>query len=526
MTRGVHLGSGPQHRGRQAHDDLALTASGGHPAVTDALRAMFTRDFAYLGVSALQVVLAALITPILTRLVGVGEFGQLALAIVVAQLLGVTFSLGLPFAAQRVFVGEDGDHRSRGVLAISAVLAATAGCVVVLAAPAWGPAVGLDRVLDARLAALWAACFALTLTSLAMLRSRDRLKMAIFVAALQSLGAQATGLALLHWWAPTVTSYLCGLIIGQGTAALAGLLALTPNWSALATIRRYGGIFLFGLPMVPQQLSAFILGVGDRAVVRHVLGSAAVGRYSVAYNVGSLGFMLLVFVNQAWEPRIYAVADRVARSRLLASSRDMMNLLLIPVVCGLAAGAPLVLRVWVPESFHPAELTPIVAIVAICTFPFGQFVANLRALMSEGKTGRAAAATLAAAVVNIGLNIAMVPFLGITGSAIATVLSYGLCARLTRPPASSGLQVPGPSALLRTLIGSTIAVTLAIGELPTSPTWLVLRLAICAAALLAFALLLRRAIAGSETPGRLLAPAVVHPQQAPSRNTPTRWQPK
>ena len=240
--------------------------------------------------------------------------------------------------------------------------------------------------------------------------------------------------------------------------------------------------------------------------MRHVLGSAAVGRYSVAYNVGSLGFILLVFVNQAWMPRIYAVADRVARSRLLASSRDMMNLLLIPVVCGLAAGAPVVLGVWVPTSFHPAELTPIVAIVAICTFPFGQFLANLRALMSEGRTGRAAVATLVAAAVNIGLNVVMVPFLGITGSAIATVLSYALCARLTRPPVSSGLQVPRASVLLRTLIGGAVAVTLAIGVLPTSPVWLAIRLVMGAGALLAFALLLRRAMTGFETSGRLVTP--------------------
>ena len=102
-------------------------------------------------------------------------------------------------------------------------------------------------------------------------------------------------------------------------------------------------------------------------------------------------------------------------------------------------------------------------------------------------------ATLVAAVVNIGLNVAMVPFIGITGSAIATVLSYALCARLTRPSVSSGLQVPGPSALLSILIGGAVAVTLAIGVLPTSPAWLALRLAMGAGALLAFALLLRRA---------------------------------
>lgn len=496
----------PSSPDARPYDDVVLTAPGDHPAATNALRAMFTRDFVYLGVSVLQVVLVALVTPILTRRLGVGEFGQLTLAIVVAQVLGVTFNLGLPFVAQKVFAGKDGDRRSRGVLAISAVLTVAASLVVGLAAPAWGPAVGLNQVLDARLAALWAACFALTMTSLAMLRSRDKLRMAIFVAALQSVGAQAAGVLLLYWWAPTVTSYLCGLIIGQGAAALIGLLTLRPVWSALAAIRRYGPIFLFGLPMVPQQLSGYILGLGDRVVIRHVLGSAAVGRYSVAYNIGSLGFILLVFLGWAWMPRIYAVADRAARSRLLASSRDMMNLLLIPVVCGLAAGAPVVLEVWVPQSFHPAELTPIVAIIAICTFPFGQFQANLRALMSEGRTARAAVATLVAAAVNIGLNVVMVPFLGITGSAIATLLSYALCARLIRPPVSSGLQVPGASVLLRTLIGGAVVVTLAIGVLPTSPVWLDIRLAMGAGALLAFALLLRRTMAGFATSSRLVTP--------------------
>ncbi len=477
---------------------------------------MFTRDFLYLGVSALQVVLVALMTPILTRRVGLGQFGQLTLAIVVAQLLGLTFSFGLPFAVQKVFAGEDGDRRSRGVLAISAVLAVAASLLAILAAPAWGRAVGLDRVLDARLVAWWAACFALTLTALALLRSADRLWMAIFVAALQSLGAQAVGVLLLFWRTPTVTSYLCGLIIGQAAAGVVGLLALRPDWSALAAVRRYGGAFLFGLPMVPQQLSGFILGVGDRVVVRHVLGSAAVGRYSVAYNLGNLGFILLVLVNQAWMPRIYAVADRDARSRLLASSRDLMNLLLIPVVCGLAAGAPLVLEVWVPPSFQPAKLTLIVAIIAICTFPFAEFVANLRALMSEGKTGRAALATLIAAAVNVVLNVVMVPFLGITGSAIATVLSYSLCARLTRPPQSSGLEVPGASVRLRALTGGAIAVTLAMGILPTSPAWLAIRLAVVAWATLAFGLLLHRAMAGSDTFGRLVTLVVARRQRSRS----------
>ncbi len=486
------------------------TALGDHPAVTDALRGMFSRDFVYLVVSALPWVLTAGVTPILTRRLIVAEYGQFALALVVMQILGPIFSFGLPFATQKVFAGEDGHRRARGVLAVSAVLAVAAGLVVALAAPAWGPAVGLYRVLDARLAALWAASYALAWTSVAMLRSRDNsMGMVIVVVALESLGAQVSGLALAYWWAPTVTSYICGVIIGQGVAALVGLLALRPDWSALASVRRYGRAILFGLPMVPQQLSAFILYAGDRIVVRHDLGSAATGRYSVAYNVGSIAVILLVFANQAWMPRIYAVTDRVARSRLLASSRDVLNLLLVPVVCGLAAGAPVVLRIWAPRSFGPGGLTSIVAIIAISTFPYGQSLSNVRALMSEGRTDRAAMATLAAAVVNIALNIVMVPFLGITGSAIATVLSLALLARLTRPSAESGLQVPGVSRRNRAIIGGGVAATLLMAVLPTSPWWLAIRLIVCAGAALAFVLLMRRAASGFGTSDRFLAPDAV-----------------
>ena len=69
--------------------------------------------------------------------------------------------------------------------------------------------------------------------------------------------------------------------------------------------------------------------------------------------------------------------------------------------------------------------------------------------MSEGKTGRAAVMTLAAAAVNVALNIALVPHIGLTGSAIATLISYALLALLTRPPAKLGREVARRLALAR-----------------------------------------------------------------------------
>lgn len=496
--------------------DADVSVADHQQAASHALRGMFTRDFVYLGVSVLQVLLAAAVTPIVTRLVGVEEYGQLVLAIAAMQILGPILSFGLPFSTQKTFAAEDGSRRARGVLAVSAALAGAALLLVVLSAPLWSPAFGIDHVLDACLAAVWAACFAVTWTALAMLRSQDRLGMAIVLGALQSFGAQALGLTLLLVWSPTVTSYLCGVIVGQGAAALVGLRALHPDWSALSSMREHMGAFRFGLPMVPQQLAVFLLFAGDRIVIRHVKGSGETGRYSVAYNVASLGVVLLVFVNQAWAPRIYSMSDRAARSRLLASSRNAMNLILIPVVFGLVVAAPALLRLWAPGSFDPSSLTLVVAIVAMATFPYGQFLANMRALMSEGMTGRGALMTLVGATVNIGLCLVLVPAYGITGAAIATVLSYGLLALLTRPPSKSGLKVPATPLRLAVIIGSAAALGLATAALPSTEGWLVLRLAACAMAVIGFVVLVRAAVSNPDAFGKLVTPADPQtPAQAP-----------
>jgi O-antigen/teichoic acid export membrane protein len=138
--------------------------------------------------------------------------------------------------------------------------------------------------------------------------------------------------------------------------------------------------------------------------------------------------------------------------------------------------------------------------VAVCTFPYGQFLSNLRALMSEGRTARAALTTLVAATVNIGLNIAMVPLFGITGSAVATVASYTLLAWLTRPPAASGLTVPGITPAHGAAIGCAVIITAGMAFLPLSREFILLRAAIFLGAALAFMALLRRAASGFGAP--------------------------
>jgi O-antigen/teichoic acid export membrane protein len=433
---------------------------------------MFGPDLLYLLVSSLQLILSALATPLLTRRLGPTQFGQLALVVVASQIISPVVALGLPFAVQR----EHAATSARFARAITSLglLSTVAGTALLLVlGRLWAGVAGIDLVINVDLAALWGGGFAASSVCLALFRSQRRLAPYALVGTLQSVGAQVLGLSALFVFKPTVTNYLAGVVAGQLLSAVVGAILAHPVLRPLLRSKLTKSAIAFALPLVPQQLSSFLLNAGDRLVVRHDLGSVATGRYAVAYNVGSLGIFMLAFGHPIWLNRIFSAALPADRAELVAKSRNVLNVLLVPVVLGIALGGPLVLMAWAPPRFHPLSLTTITAIIAVTTFAFSTYLGNLRALMSGGETVRAAMLTLLMAAANILLNVIVVPFMGIVGSALATLVTYSALAFLTRPRAKP--CVPGTPPLLLTFLLLTMSAAVASAQLPSEGSWLLFR---------------------------------------------------
>ena len=77
-------------------------------AVVRAMRGLFGRDSLYMASWALQLVGAAALTPAITRLLGTDEFGAVATATAVMQVLFVVSGLGLATSLQRRYAGPNG----------------------------------------------------------------------------------------------------------------------------------------------------------------------------------------------------------------------------------------------------------------------------------------------------------------------------------------------------------------------------------------------------------------------------------
>jgi O-antigen/teichoic acid export membrane protein len=457
-----------------------------------ALRGLFGRDALYMIVWAAQVIVTALCTPIVTRLLGPPRFGTVAACIAVMQVLVAIGGAGLQTAVQWRYAQPDGEREARRLITLAMGVSALVFFVVNLSGPWWCPRLGLGSYGGAvRYAVIWAALTAVSNAALGLIRSRDRLAAFFVVGLMQSVVAEAVSLLLVMLVARTAEQFLLGQMVAQGATVVVALSLARP-----AAVRGRDAAMLvaslrYSVALVPAALAAFALQAADRLIVQHDLGPTAVGRYSVANNIGSLLILLLGVLNVMWLPRIFAVSEAGLRRAVLARSRDALFRLLMPALVGLTVGAPVVLRIWMPASYRPDGLQVVVAMVGLASLPVAAMYTHQRVLLARGRTVAIGLLTVVAGAANIALNIALVPVLGIEGSALGVLLSYTLLYALLAVAARRVDELPAPRpALVAQLFAAGVA-ALAVTRLPVGGVFLAVRLAVglaCLAAVAALAL--------------------------------------
>jgi O-antigen/teichoic acid export membrane protein len=253
----------------------------------------------------------------------------------------------------------------------------------------------------------------------------------------------------------------------------------------------------FSSALVPAAIAGFLFDASDRIVIHGDLGASALGRYAVARNIGGFAIVLLQLLNLTWMPRLFAMKDPGSRRKVLATSRDGLYILAVTFAIALAAASPVLLLLWAPASYHPESLLLITALVAASALPCADAVIYQQVLVIDGRTKAVAVGTAGLAVVNLGLNLALVPLLGIDGSAAITCFCYALGAARWRWLTGSS----GPVTYLRPLAFALAGFTICIASaaVPSHGIALVLRLLVALVATLAFFMQLRVLIRPGES---------------------------
>ncbi|WP_349899066.1 lipopolysaccharide biosynthesis protein [Parafrigoribacterium soli] len=430
----------------------------------------------YAVVWSLQIVASIIVSPVLTHVISRAEFGSLATAIAVHQVVSVLAVLGIDKAVvlQR---SEDSDGgTARGLVAVGIAISLLVTLVSVATIPLWEDALGFASLHTLLLAVmLWTAPTAAVLVIEALLLTEDRFRPFAAVGLIAAVGGQLLGLILLFTVRQDPTVYAWGGVVAQFAAMAIGIVATRPSLRGLINWPVTKRAITLGIPLAFASLSWILLSAGDRVIIQIIQGPDEVARYQIAYIVGSVVITLLTFTHGAWSPHFAALRTDRERSELASRSRDQLYRLLLPTIIGVTLASPTILRVVAPASFKPGPLTLVVFLVALSAFPVAAELATAQILIVQRRGNTIGILTAIAVVFNIALNIVLVPLIGVVGAAFATVAAFGLLAFLQLRALPRELQCKRSPT--RLIVGIGLCTLIAAGSilLPQTQLWNLIR---------------------------------------------------
>lgn len=194
----------------------------------------------------------------------------------------------------------------------------------------------------------------------------------------------------------------------------------TPKFNNL---RRY---LNYGIPAESSTISRWVLNSSDRYVISGFLGISAVGYYSPGYTLGTVLQMFvapLTFMLPMVLSKHYDENNLEEVKRYLSYSLKYFLAVAIPGAFGLSLlSRPLLEILSTPEIAEQGYfITPF---VAIGTIFFGIFSVFDKVAMLVKKTNVIGTIWLIAAILNLGLNILLIPYIGIIAAATTTLMSF------------------------------------------------------------------------------------------------------
>lgn len=204
-------------------------------------------------------------------------------------------------------------------------------------------------------------------------------------------------------------------------------------WSMRRTVRFSAALDLpllrrmlsFGVRSYVQVVTAHLLLRIDVYMVQAYLGPAETAFYALALHFTELVLELPQAIGLVLYPKLASLPEEEVH-RLTAQTCRRTLMATIPAALGLALFGPWIIRLWYGEPYAPAGAPLPWAAVGVAMMSV--FVIITRNFTSRQKQRVNTVAGLLALVLNVALNVHLIPTYGIVGASMATAIAYtGAC---------------------------------------------------------------------------------------------------
>jgi O-antigen/teichoic acid export membrane protein len=375
-------------------------------------------------------ILGVLLLPLYTRYLSPGDYGLIETLVALGAVLSALVAQAMKSAFFRFYF--DSAEEERRLLVVRTAfwyVMAAATAVLVLGVALSGQISwllfgthGHARLVIAAFIGLWAAMNYEQMTSLFRVEQRSTAYVIATFANVAVTIAATVVLVVAFHKGPT------GVIVGNFTGTLvvyAALLVYRRRRLGLQFDRKlYRAMNRFGLPLVPSAVALWLTNFSDRFFLVKLADPHEVGLYSIGVRIASAILLLLTAFRLAWPAFAYSIEDDREAQRTYSFVLTYVVFVTCWIALALGLLAPWIVRVITTRPFYPAQ--NVVAPLAFGSAAFGAYIVVQIGTGRARRTGTNWLVTGLGALLNVTLNLALIPPFGRLGAAIATVAAYTL----------------------------------------------------------------------------------------------------
>ena len=224
-----------------------------------------------------------------------------------------------------------------------------------------------------------------------------------------------------------------GAVYALALTALIQLLALLPLAFKYVTFYHLNYIlikkmFSFGIPFFPAALLFIVTGMIDRFFINYFLSMEQVGIYGAGYKLGSIVSIIVIAFNLNWQPYYLKHSQNKMFLENIKKISQIFAIILLFISTSISIGWNLVIKIQlfnyhlIGSEFWDAGI--IIPWIAFGYYFYGLFVLQMPSIYIRNKQLWIPFFWGLAAIINIILNILLIPRLGLMGAGVATLLSY------------------------------------------------------------------------------------------------------
>ncbi len=182
---------------------------------------------------------------------------------------------------------------------------------------------------------------------------------------------------------------------------------------------KYG--FLFNLPLIPHYLSNLILSQSDKIMISKFSGNVDVSIYAIMYSAASIITIVWASINASLIPWTLKNLSKNNFEYIKKVTRPILIICALTSL-GFISLAPELIRIFAPPSYYEGiYIVPPITLGIYYTFVYSLFV-NVE--YYHKKTAFISIASIGAAVINVVLNLILIPVYGYMAAAYTTLIAY------------------------------------------------------------------------------------------------------